>query len=421
MPRHWKVRVGQGASALSHSRAPSSSLGAVDSVVAVGGGGGSGGGLTGTPGDREISLSWASTGANSYKVQRWDPSREVSPTWITIATGLMGTTYLDSPDYFAHSNTNADWVGRGLIDGLPYQHRVIPVLSGVDQAPIGPVTTRPSDGYTVPNWTTVRGSNRRDARNTGHWDLISATPDVRSGDDFISPGTYSDIIWTGTCRLSSVGTYTFNRCWIQALYNQAGEPSVSTLVLNDCTIGPPTWQGSTNTIYDKNGLLGGNGGKVTLSRCMVLHGGSQIFIHIASPNIIEDSFFTFATGYEGQFDPHIDGVWVQGTVQSPAPIIRRNRMEMCPTGMSSIIGPGSSNCVITDNLFDGLSAQGGVQIDTSQVVTGNRYKRYRKVGGGSPVTPRGYNANVDGDGNAFSGTTPGTYSDNRWADDNSLL
>jgi hypothetical protein len=367
-------------------------------------------GLTVTPGDHEIELSWSSVPtATTYRVEVTDPAADGDTSTLTTTASL---SYTHSPDYYAHENADASWSGKGLIPGIEYAYTVTPLAGAT------PLTALTSSGrpYYVadypPAFTTVNGSTVRDARNTGHWEQISGSPTVYTTDQYYDPGaTISDAIFRDCMpRLNSVGSYTFNRCWLQnGLYNQAGEPTISTVTLNDCTIGTPYGLGSNDSRYENNGWLGGNGGKATLARCMVMHGGSQLFLHISGPSSITDSFFwgMFAPDYV--VDPHMDTLWVQDT--SHTITVSRNHFEAASAGTSSIIGPGdANNMTCTDNLFNGGSANGTLVTGTGSTYTGNRFMR----------APTGGLCKFDvASGNTLINTAQGsgTQSDNRWADD----
>jgi hypothetical protein len=382
-----------------------------------------GDGLTATPGDHEIDLSWdAVPGAATYRIERFNPY-DVTQT-RTLAT-QAGTTYLDSPDNYVLDNAPL-WDGKGLILGAPYTYTVTPRTSGGSDmtGDVMTVTARPDDGISLSGWTEVRGSTRRDARNCGHYEL-TPNPTVVSAQTTLSGGeTINDTQYEQTVLIGAQNTYTFNRCWLKGgIFNLMGETLCSTLIFNDCTLGPEVGHGASSSVYELGSFNANNAGKTTLRRCLVLHGGAQIMTHANGPNLIEDSFFTHLFSPLYTADPHL-GVWSYGTGygsegQPHVFEVFRSHAEAGCRGMSDIGGPGGGpNIEIADCLLNGGSAHGTITCHTGMIFRRNRFKRagvtngqgFMEFGGASGNNPFNYNYG-----------TPEIFTDNRWTDDNSLV
>jgi hypothetical protein len=374
------------------------------------------GDLTATPGDHEIDLSWeAVPGASSYTVRRADPAH-VTPSLTVIASGVAATTYLDSPtDYAGLTSLAPNWSGKMLTPGMEYTYTV----ESNNGTTLGPATARPYyvADYPPTSWASnlVNGYAVRDARSCGHWEVISGTPTTYTSNQNYSPGAVvEDVIFDGCQpRLLTAGSYTFRRCWLQeGLYNEAGESSLSTILLEDCTVGPQKGLGAASGAYDINGSMGGNGGKITARRCMFHMCRVSLFTHAGSPNLIEDNYFTRLYSYEGG-DPgliHNDYIWSQFDGGS-ATTIRRNYFEGAGYQQSSHIlndnAPNESD--IVDNLFNGMSANGCVSRVSGGTLTGNRWMRY---------PTGGFNETPDNGIPIKTVSTPASESDNKWADTN---
>jgi hypothetical protein len=364
-----------------------------------------GGDLTATPGDHEITLDWdAVPGATSYTIEVTDPL--ASPTTYTVASGVTATTYTHSPEAYELGNAAAGWTGKGLVLGNGYVYTV----TSNNAVELGPVTGRPDDGLSLSGWTSVNGSTRRDARNTGHL-AVGSSFTTYTEDQYYSPGAViEDAIFDGCrARFSSQGSYTFRRCWLQdGIWNQAGEGSISTVSFEDCTIGPPYGLGSNDDRYWNDAMMGGNGGKITMTRCMVIHGGSQVFLHIAGPSSITDSFFTGMYSPDFIVDPHMDCLWLSTSGPTSNSItVQRNHFEAAARGTSAVWGPdGATNGVFEDNLLNSLSASGTIAVNGG-TYRRNRVKRY-PTGGFMQIS----------DGNAVKSVigAASVWTDNTWID-----
>lgn len=363
--------------------------------------------LVGIPGNHEVTLDWdAYPSATSYKIERADPSNTYTG-YVQIASGVTATTYVDDEQTWEYGDfLGSGYTGGTLILGMLYEYRVIPVVGGVDQTPLGPVSVRPDDGLSLANWTSIAGSTRRDCRNVGHWRHSGLS--VVGGTANLTPGTFNDTVFTGQVRLNNQGTYVFNRCWIQGLFNDAGEPTVSDITVTDCTVGPPRGYGSNSSQYEANGLFGGNGGDITASRCHFFHGGSQVFTHISGPNQFHDCFFNDMSSPDYTVDPHCDAIWHQSS--SSVTSIRRCHFDNCGKGTSSQIGPGTSNSGgdVLDCLFNAGSAHGTLVLSPGVTTTGNRWKRW----------PTGGWVDPDDGNNPINTFASSSRSDCKWIDFN---
>jgi autotransporter-associated beta strand protein len=187
-------------------------------------------GLTATPSDGQVALSWdASGGATSYTVQR---STSSSGTYTTIASGLTTTTYTDT----------------GLTDGTTYYYEVAAVGSTTSSYTL-PVSAIPSanPAPAAPGELTATAGTTQAALS---WDASTGATSYIVQRSTSSGGTYTTIAsgLTGTTYTDT--TVTYGPTYYYEIIAVGATNSTNSPPVSASLTGNVTWTGTTNGTWD---------------------------------------------------------------------------------------------------------------------------------------------------------------------------